>query len=73
LVASSSPWTYLRDLVGERLLCLVEVAARSSVRIHLLDLLNRDKRQEFEAFDDVRVGDVSPILEEIKGRCLCRG
>ena len=58
------------EFSGENLLRLVELFAFPG--IHLADLLHRQEGQHADAFEDIGVADISPVLVEIEGRSLVR-
>ena len=61
---------HLCQLVSKDLLCPVEVYALPPV--HLVDLLKRQEGQHTDAFHDVAVIDIAPVLEEVIRACLFR-
>ena len=58
------------QLISKDLFRLVELA--SFPLVHLIDLLKRQECQHTQAFQDICVCDVSPVLVEIERRSLVR-
>ena len=58
------------DLVGQNLLSFIDFL---SLKLsHLIDFLHRQKGQELEAFNNVSIINISPVLIEIVGAGLFR-